>query len=255
VLQLSFMVQFTPLGPTDSIEDARLAEFYTYPADLQTCWVRGNMIASLDGAATADGKSGGLGGSGDRSVFTLMRNFADVILVGASTVRVENYSGAQVPLAQRSERQARGQAEVPPIAVVTRSGNLDPDARIFTYTEVTPLILTCADAVEDTRARLGSVAEVLNASGAAPDSVDNAAALRLLAERRLLRVLAEGGPHLLGQLIEDDLLDELCLTMAPILVGGHGQRIAAGDGKVRTTMRPGHLLTDDEGYLYLRYSR
>ncbi len=249
------MVQFTALGPTDSIEDARLAEFYTYPSDLQTCWVRGNMIASLDGAATADGKSGGLGESGDRSVFTLMRNFADVILVGASTVRVENYSGAQVPLAQRSERQARGQAEVPPIAVVTRSGNLDPDARIFTHTEVTPLILTCADAVDDTRTRLGSVADVLNASGEAPDSVDYAAALKLLAERHLFRVLAEGGPHLLGQLIEDDLLDELCLTVAPILVGGHGQRIAGGDGKVRTSMRPAHVLTDDEGYLYLRYTR
>src|SRR5690242_8491089 len=124
-------VQFTALGPTDAIEDSRLADFYAYPNDLQSCWVRGNMIASLDGGATSDGKAGGLAGPGDRSMFSLMRHAADVILVGAATVRVENYSGAQVPLAQRSARQQRGQAEVPPIAVVTRSGNLDPDALFF----------------------------------------------------------------------------------------------------------------------------
>jgi len=251
-------VQFTALGPDGPLidgADGRLADFYAYPDDLQTCWVRGNMIASLDGAATADGKAGGLAGAGDRSMFTLMRHAADVILVGAATVRVENYSGAQVPLAARHERQRRGQAEVPPIAVVTRTGNLDPDALFFTRTEVAPLILTCADSVDDTRMRLGSVAEVLNASGPQADSVDNATALKLLAERGLFRVLSEGGPLLLSQLIADDLLDELCLTVAPILVGGTGRRIAAGSGEVHSTMRPAHLLSDDQGYLYTRYLR
>ncbi len=61
-------VKFNVLGPTDSIEESRLAEFYSYPADLHRCWVRGNMIASLDGGATSDGKSGGLAGAGDRSL-------------------------------------------------------------------------------------------------------------------------------------------------------------------------------------------
>ena len=84
------------------------------------------MIASLDGGATDEGKAGGLAGAGDRAVFTLLRNLADVIVVGAATVRIENYSGAQLPVAARQARQRRGQAEVPPIAVVTRSGDLDP---------------------------------------------------------------------------------------------------------------------------------
>lgn len=261
MLQLVFMadteagVQFTALGPTDAIDDGRFADFYAYPDNLATCWVRANMIASLDGAATADGKAGGLAGPGDRSLFMLMRNAADVILVGAATVRVENYSGAQVPLAQRHDRQRRGQAEVPPIAVVTRSGDLDPGARFFTRTDVPPLILTCAAAVDDTRSRLGAVAEVLDASGSHADSVDGAKALRLLAERGLFRVLAEGGPLLLSQLIAADLLDELCLTVAPILVGGHGRRIAAGAAEVHTRMRPAHVLSDDQGYLYTRYVR
>lgn len=248
-------MQFTVLGPTDAIDDGRLTDFYSYPDGLDRCWVRGNMIASLDGAATADGKAGGLAGPGDRSMFALMRHAADVILVGAATVRVENYSGAQVPLAERNARQQRGQAEVPPIAVVTASGNLDPEALFFTRTEVPPLILTCADAYDNTRLRLGAVSEVLNASGPRSDAVDGAAALKLLGERGLYRVLAEGGPLLLSQLISDDLLDELCLTVAPILVGGQGRRIAAGTGEVHTRMRPAHLLSDDQGYLYTRYVR
>ena len=248
-------VQFTVLGSTESIDDGRLSDFYAYPDDLQTCWVRANMIASLDGGATAAGKAGGLAGAGDRSMFALMRHSADVILVGAATVRVENYSGAQVPLTQRHARHRRGQAEVPPIAVVTRTGDLDPDALFFTRTEVAPLVLTCADSFEKTRQRLGAVAEVLNASGPDTTAVDGATALKVLAGRGLFRVLTEGGPLLLSQLIEDDLLDELCLTVAPILVGGLGRRIAAGAGEVHTKMRPAHLLSDDQGYLYTRYVR
>ena len=96
---------------------------------------------------------------------------------------------------------------------------------------------------------------MLDASGRDPDRVDGATALKVLAERRLFRVLTEGGPLLLSLLIEDDLLDELCLTVAPILVGGVGRRIAAGAGEVHTQMRRRHLLSDDEGYLYTRYIR
>jgi riboflavin biosynthesis pyrimidine reductase len=246
-------IQLTVLGATDLVDDGRLSDLYDYPDGLQSCWVRGNMIASLDGGATDDGKAGGLAGAGDRAVFSLMRHAADVILVGASTVRIENYSGAQLPVAARQERQHRGQAEVPPIAVVTRSGNIDPNALLFTRTEVPPLILTTSRFHDDVRRRLGSVAEVIDASGREPESVDNATVLKILAERGLYRVLTEGGPLLLGALIEDGLLDELCLTFAPILVGGGSKRIVTGMGSVHTKMRRTHLLADDDGYLYSRY--
>jgi len=230
-------IQLTVLGATDSVDDGRLVDLYAYPDDLTSCWVRGNMIASLDGGATDDGKAGGLAGAGDRAVFSLMRHAADVILVGAATVRVENYSGAQLSVAARQERQHRGQAEVPPIAVVTRSGNLDPSARLFTRTEVPPLIFTTSRFHDDADRRLGSLAEVIDASGPEPDSVDSATVLKILADRGLYRVLTEGGPLLLGTLIEEGLLDELCLTVAPILVGGGSKRIVTGMGKVHTTMR------------------
>ncbi|MBU8827496.1 pyrimidine reductase family protein [Mycolicibacterium goodii] len=236
-------------------DDTLTTDFYAYPDDLRECRVRANMIMSLDGAATQDGKSGGLGGAGDRAVFNLMRETADVILMGASTVRVENYSGVQLSVSQRQARQRRGQAEVPPIAIVTASADLDPEAKIFTRTEVHPLILTTTRTVDDARRHLGAVAEVIDASGDDPARVDPARALGILAERKLFRVLTEGGPHLLGVLIEEDLLDELCLTIAPVLVGGGARRIASGVGQARTRMRVSHLLTDDEGYLYTRYVR
>jgi riboflavin biosynthesis pyrimidine reductase len=243
-----------PASPIESVDDGRLTDFYAYPDDLQACWVRGNMIASLDGGATDDGKAGGLAGPGDRAMFALMRQRADVILVGAGTVRIENYSGAQFSPAQRQARQRRGQAEVPPIAVVTNS-EFDHDAKLFTRTEVPPLIITSSKAVADTRGRLGSVAEVIDASGPHPDRVDGATVLKILAERRLFRVLTEGGPQFLGLLIKDGLLDELCLTVAPLLVGGVARRIATGSGEVHIPMRRSHLLTDDAGYLYTRYVR
>ena len=248
--------EFTAGGRhVNSSDQTLITEFYAYPDDLQKCWVRANMIVSLDGAATQDGKSGGLGGAGARAVFNLMRETADVILMGASTVRIENYSGVQLSVPQRQARQRRGQAEVPPIAIVTASADLEPEAKIFTRTEVQPLILTTAHTVGDARRRLGAVAEVLDASGTDRTRVDPARALQILAERKLLRVLTEGGPSLLGLLIEEDLLDELCLTIAPVLVGGGAPRIVTGVGQARTRMRVSHLLTEDEGYLYTRYVR
>ena len=142
--------------PFDTDDDDRLAAFYSYPENLERCWVRANMISSLDGGATDDGKAGGLAGPGDRALFARMRQEADVILVGAATVRIENYSGAQMSAAQRQDRQSRGQAEVPPIAVVTHSADFEHDAKLFTRTEVPPLILTCRDTVDDARHRFGA---------------------------------------------------------------------------------------------------
>jgi len=246
-------IQLTVLGATDSVDDGRLSDLYDYPDGLQSCWVRGNMIASLDGGATDDGKAGGLAGQGDRALFARMRQEADVIVVGAATVRIENYSGAQMSIAQRQERQRRGQAEVPPIAVVTHSADFEHDAKLFTHSEVPPLILTCREGADDARHRFGALAEVVDASGRYSDRVDPAAVLAILDRRGLRRVLTEGGPSLLSLFIVGDLLDELCVTIAPILVGGQARRIASGSGESHTRMQRSHVLSDDEGYLYTRY--
>ncbi|CAN5629684.1 bifunctional diaminohydroxyphosphoribosylaminopyrimidine deaminase/5-amino-6-(5-phosphoribosylamino)uracil reductase [soil metagenome] len=245
--------QLTLLGSADTVDETRLPELYKYPNDLTNCWVRANFITTLDGSASVDGKSGGLGGPGDRALFRLMRELADVIVVGAGTVRAENYAGAQLSAAQRQDRQARGQAEIPPIAIVTQSGHLDRDSKVFTQTEVAPLVLTCTTAQVETRDRLHGIAEVIDCSGTDPASIDTATMLTVLAGRGLQRVLTEGGPSLLGTFVENDLLDELCLTIAPVVVGGQGGRIAKATGALLTSLRRAHLLADDSGYLYSRY--
>jgi riboflavin biosynthesis pyrimidine reductase len=248
------LTEITAVGATfDTDDDARLAAFYAYPEGLQRCWVRANMISSLDGGATDDGKAGGLAGPGDRALFARMRQEADVVVVGAATVRIENYSGAQMSVSQRQERQSRGQAEVPPIAVITHSADFEHDAKLFTRAEIPPLILTCRETVDDVRARFDALADVVDASGRHTDRVDPAAVLDILDRRGMRRVLTEGGPSLLSLFIAGDLLDELCVTIAPILVGGQARRIASGSGESHTRMRRSHLLTDDEGYLYTRY--
>lgn len=247
--------QFTLLGPGEAIRAAELAKLYDYPDDLSRCWVRGNMITSVDGAAASGGKSGALGGAGDRAVFTTLRELADIVVVGASTAQVENYSGAQLSAAQRDDRRRRGQSEVPPIAVLTRSGRVDRDARLLHRTDVAPLIVTSAQAVADTRARLDGLAEVIDGSSADPESVDLAKVLEVFAGRGLVRVLTEGGPGVLGLFADADLLDELCLTVAPVLVGGGSGRIVTGAGEVHCALQLQHVLSDDDGYLCLRYRR
>jgi len=246
-------LQLKLLGSVGELDGDKLPELYDYPADLNRVWLRANFIASLDGAASVGGTTGGLGGPGDRAVFSLLRELADVILVGAGTVRVENYSGARPTVAQRQRRQACGQSEVPQLAIVTKSGLLDRDMPVFTRTEVPPLVLTCAAATDRIRDGLAGVADVVDCSGHDPMGVEEAALLAALADRGLYRVLTEGGPTLFGSFVEREMLDELCLTIAPSLIGGQSDRISASPGQVLTGMRCAHILTDEDGYLYTRY--
>src|ERR1700752_4859291 len=121
----------TLLGSIRELDDRHLPPLYDYPKRDGT-WVRANFITSVDGGATADGKSGAMAGPGDRLIFNLLRELADVIVVGAGTVRIEGYSGAHLNVTQRQRRQARGQTEVPRLAIVTKSGRLDRDLAVVT---------------------------------------------------------------------------------------------------------------------------
>lgn len=240
------------LGAVRGLDDSDLPRLYDYPEHDGT-WVRANFITSVDGGATTGGSSGAMGGPGDRFIFNLLRELADVIVVGAGTVRIEGYSGAQVGAAERQRRQARRQSEVPQLAIVTGSGHLNRDMAVFTRTEVEPLVLTCTAAAEQTRRALSGLCEVLDCSGRDPENVDEAAMLAALGGRGMRRILTEGGPTLLDSLMQRDMLDELCLTIAPCLVGGQARRIATGSGQLLTQMRCAHVLTDNAGYLYTRY--
>jgi len=207
--------------------------------------VRVNFASSADGAATVDGKSRGLSSDADRELFHLLRAMSDVVLVGAGTVRDENYGGAQI-----STRMAAGD-HIPPIAVVSRSLDFDPQARLFTDTRVPPIVITCGIAKEERIRALDGLADVVIAGD---DVVDIQLALDELAERGLKHVICEGGPHLFGWLAAARAFDELCLSLAPIVAGGRAGRIIAGvESQLADPMRLLHVLEDD-GHLFLRYS-
>jgi riboflavin biosynthesis pyrimidine reductase len=221
----------------DPTEDVDLRTAYAVEA---TRHVRANFVSSADGSVSLEGKSGTLGNAADRELFQLLRAMSDVVLVGAGTARVENYGGA---------RESDG--HIPPIAVVSRSLELDVQSRLFTDNRVPPIILTCSAAPAERRDALDGIAEVIVAGDV---DVDLRVALDELAERGLRHVECEGGPHLLGWLIAAGLLDELCLTLAPVIAGGSAGRIVAGlQTQVADPLRLLHVLEDD-GYLFLRYS-
>lgn len=181
--------------------------------------LRVNLVASLDGAVEIEGRSGPLGGPGDRSAFAAMRAVADAVLVGAGTARAENYGPVRLAPEVGERRKRRGQAPRPTLAVVTRRGDLDPHGRLFSG--VGRVLVLTTDKVEASRPDLAEVAEVVSCG---PSEVDVERAVEELRSRGLGRILCEGGPALARSLLAAGLVDELCLTISPVVVGG-GRRL------------------------------
>lgn len=248
-----------PLGATGPIKPgddaardlvAALADIYGYPDRL---WVKANFVASIDGAISADGRSAGLSGPADRLVFTVLRSLADVVVAGAGTVRAERYRQARPDELWQQLRAGRPPA--PPIAVVTRRLDLDLSGRLFGRGPglVRTIVLTSELAGEDRRAEATRVAEVVVAGA---ETVTGKAIIDALAARGYRRILVEGGPMLLGQLIAEGLLDELCLTVSPVLEGGHAaRRLTARRGPASPTEMTLTTLLEDDGFLLSRYIR
>jgi riboflavin biosynthesis pyrimidine reductase len=230
------------------VDDEQLLSWYAMP-ERPEGWVRFNFVASADGAATVQGRSGGLGNAADFRVLHLLRRLADVLLVGAGTIRAEGYGGDLVGDDGRSWRLERGLSPHPPVAVVSGRLDLDPGAPLFTEAVARPIVVTTAQADAERRRALARVADVVDAGEA---SVDPVTAMRALAERGLVRVLSEGGPTLLGSFQQADALDDLCLSLSPVLVGGTAPRIAVGAGEHLRRLQLAHVL-EGEGLLLLRY--
>lgn len=220
--------------------------------DRETARVRMNFVSSLDGAVTLGGKSGPLGGETDRELMQVLRALADVVLVGAGTVGIEGYGGVKVREEDAAWRASQGLPSQPRFGVVSRELSIEPDDPFLRDAERHPLVITCQAAPWDRRQALQGVAEVIVCG---PSFVDLPFAMRVLASRGLNQVLCEGGPHLFGSLVAADLVDEVCLTIAPRLVGGGAGRIDVGAPEADRRMRLAHTLTDDEGFVFLRYAR
>ena len=228
-----------------------LRDRYAYPEDLRSPWLRINFVSSLDGARTVEGSSGGLGTPADKRVFGVLRELTDVVLVGAGTARTEDYGGARTNETRREWRLAHGLAAVPPIAVVSASAKIDPASRLLTDTSVPPLVLTTSNADADNKRRLAEAGATVLELGA--DTVGTDAIVETLDDLGLRRVLCEGGPTLFGQLIADEAVDELCLTVSPLLIGGSAGRIAVSPNASTYPMARAHVLADDDGTLLTRW--
>ena len=233
----------------DSPDDDALAAAYAWPdTAVSRPVLRANMVTSLDGAIAVEGRSAGLGSAGDQRIFAVLRDLADVLLVGAGTIRAEGYGGIRLDAERLARRHRWGLGAAPRVAVVT-GGGLAADLGIFTDAEIPPLVITTTAGAQRMAGYPATIVE------AGTDGVDLPSMTRTLAELGLHRVLCEGGPGLLGRLIQADLLDELCLTSSPQTVGGPPGTML-GDVRladpVRWELQTLHL---EHGNMFSRYRR
>lgn len=228
---------------------ATLTERYAV-ADRSAPHLRVNFVASLDGAAWHDGRSGPLNDAWDQQVFAHLREQADVVMVGAGTIRIEGYTGFRLADDSQRRRTAQGLVPNPPLAIVSHALDLDPASEVFTDAPVRPIVITHHAAPRQRRDALAEVAELVVHGR---EQVHLPAVRAELAERGLPQVLCEGGPALFGSLIAAEMVDELDLTISPVLESGAAGRIAHG---VQHTlpMRLAHALPGGP-MLFLRYLR
>lgn len=207
-------------------------------------------MTGLDGSISLDGRVGALTSAADQVVFRLLRELADVVMVGAGTVRAERYGPVSVGDAGRQRRLERGQRPVPPVAIVTRSLRLDLSSRLFAHDGARTLVITVDHVDPAARRRVEEVADVVVAGDTL---VEPARALAALAARGMRVVTCEGGPSLITSLVSADMLDELCLTVTP-LIGGDPLRLVADQPRLPLTrFALAHAIAGGRDELFLRY--
>lgn len=205
--------------PTSDLTDADLISRY---ADLppDRAWLRLNMVATVDGSATgADGLSGSINTAADHRTFSLLRAWADVILVGSGTATAEGYAAARTDPAWSSLRT--GREPHPAMALVTRHGLPDK----FDTSGGGAVFAVSGDSFTE-------IVTGLHGWG-------------------YRHILAEGGPTIAASLAKENLVDEFCVTTSPLALAGDAGRILRGDA-IRTELRLAGLLEED-GTLLARW--
>jgi riboflavin biosynthesis pyrimidine reductase len=197
-------------------------DLYAYP-DVGRPWVRTNFVSTVDGAAhDTEGVTGSLGGDADHEVFQLLRRLADVVVVGAGTARIEKYGPSSTPLAVVSRR-----LDIPEKLV-------GPDLTVITTTDAPPEPMA---ALRDAGVDVMAHGEI---------EIDWPAVLAAFDARGWRNVLCEGGPTLHGELVSLDLVDEVCVTIAPTLTSGDAPRIAHSRHPVTHGMTLGHAVAEGD---------
>lgn len=226
------------LPESRALRDEDLLDLYAPP---EKRWLRGGFVVSTDGGIAAEGSSRPLQSPADLLAFTTLRTVSDAVVVGAGTARTEDYGPVRLRPTGAAWRAARGLPEAPPLVLVSRSLDLDPTARCFDGPTV---VVTCAAAPG--RDRFPDVVV------AGEEEVDLVQAFVQLADRGLARLHCEGGPHLLTAALRAGLVDELCLTLTPLLLGAAPGLITAPlDAPLPLELA--HLVDGGDGVLLARY--
>jgi 5-amino-6-(5-phosphoribosylamino)uracil reductase len=209
-----------------------------------------NFVASVDGRATLQGKSGKLGDDGDRAIFHLLRERVDAILAGTGTLAIERY-GPLIRTDEARERRVKEGLPPEPLAlVVTRSGRVPTEIPLFQTPDTRAIVFTGADAPPPTDCPAD--VEVIQLD---PGELTLVTVLRMLRQDKGVRsLLCEGGPTMFGALLHERVVDELFLTVAPKLAGGgQGPTIATGPELAEPAAANLSWALERNGSLFLRY--
>jgi riboflavin biosynthesis pyrimidine reductase len=226
-----------------------LAEIYAWPP---IWWIRAMMVQTIDGAFFGpDGKSRSISSDRDREVLVEARRLADVVLVGAQTIRVERYRPMVAKPEWQSARAAIGAQSAPVVAIVSASLDLPWEEPLFGESAITPIVFTDGSASRERTL----MAEEIQAAGRV-EIIECASlpldALEVLRKRGFTRIVCEGGPRLLRDLFSE--IDEIDLTIAPMLIG---QDVPAGvvdlePNRIDWTL---DYVWDDEGFIFNKFVR
>jgi riboflavin biosynthesis pyrimidine reductase len=238
-----------PPEAAGEVDRQELERLYGYPQD-RTKWLAVNFVSSADGAVTIAGRSRPLSNPADRAVYPLGSKLADVIMVGARTAIIEEFTGIAPDDELLELRKRHGLTLVPPIAVVTSGHSLPPDAPVITDVRTPTTVITCASAPRELQDAWSAAGANLLIAG--EEVVDLEEATKRLAERGLGRIHCDGGPRLFGSLLQAGVVDELRLTISPLLVSGAAGRIATGMAIDPTVLSLDSVLAEDDTLL-MRY--
>lgn len=209
-------------------------------------WVMANFVTTIDGAAVVDGGSTAINDEDDRQMFHAIRTVPDFIVIGAGTLRAENYGPIALDERRRTMRREAGLEETPHLVVVSGSLNIDPGSRVFSDPDQRVMVLTGEDAPDERSAALSEVADVVR--------LGDLGASGIVQYLRVARViLCEGGPSLMGQFAAAGLVDEVAWTIAPLLAAGESPRMAHGQPvRPPAELRLDRILYGDRS-LFMRY--
>ncbi|AGF72636.1 pyrimidine reductase family protein [Corynebacterium halotolerans] len=220
---------------------------------------RAVMISTATGSASWGGNTQKLGNATDTALFLGVRQWSDAVLVGAETVRTEDYGPATGTSGEQAERVARGQAPTPVMAVLSLTLDFNPSARIFTDPEHSPLILVPERVLTDAvQARRREQLEAAGAELISTGSGSPAEVIAALHDRGLVRLSCEGGPGVLGLFFSADLIDVLHLTLDPLATAPVEQplvRMLRGTEPFAHRLELEDFRATADSSLFLRYRR